>query len=46
LYNVAPVDSTTLAGVAGLVVIVALCAIGHPAWRAAGVDPNAVINAP
>jgi ABC-type antimicrobial peptide transport system permease subunit len=46
LYNVAPIDSLTLAAVAGLVAIVALGAMSHPAWRAACVDPNAVINAP
>ncbi len=39
LYGVTPVDAPTLAGVAVVVSVVALLAIGRPAWRAARVDP-------
>jgi len=39
LYGVTPVDAPTLAGVAVVVGVVALVAIGRPAWRAARVDP-------
>src|SRR5579864_260809 len=39
LYGVTPVDAATLAGVAIVVSVVALIAIGRPAWRAAWVDP-------
>jgi predicted permease len=39
LYGVTPVDAPTLSGVAFVVAIVAIVAIGRPAWRAARVDP-------
>ena len=39
LYGVTPVDAPTLSGVAFVVAVVALIAIGRPAWRAARVDP-------
>jgi putative ABC transport system permease protein len=39
LYGVTPVDAPTLAGVAVVVGVVSLLAIGRPAWRAARVDP-------
>jgi ABC-type antimicrobial peptide transport system permease subunit len=39
LYGVTPVDAPTLSGVALVVAVVALIAIGRPAWRAARVDP-------
>jgi predicted permease len=40
LYGVRPLDGVTLAGVAGLVAIVALGAAGIPAWRATRIDPQ------
>jgi predicted permease len=39
LYGIGTVDAPTLAGVALVVGVVALIAIGRPAWRAARVDP-------
>jgi len=39
LYGVTPADAPTLSGVAFVVAVVALIAIGRPAWRAAQVDP-------
>jgi len=39
LYGVRPSDLTTFAGVALLLILVALAACGVPAWRAARVDP-------
>jgi predicted permease len=39
LYGVSGVDASTLSGVAFAVAVVALIAIGRPAWRAARVDP-------
>jgi predicted permease len=39
LYGVTPIDAPTLSGVAFVVAVVALIAIGRPAWRAAQVDP-------
>jgi putative ABC transport system permease protein len=45
LYGVAPSDPVTLAGVCGLVVLVAVVAVIHPAWRASRVDPNVVLRA-
>jgi predicted permease len=39
LYGVTTVDAPTLSGVALAVAVVALIAIGRPAWRAARVDP-------
>jgi putative ABC transport system permease protein len=44
LYGVTPVDGLTLAGVAMLVAVVALVAIGQPAWRAARVDPAVALR--
>jgi predicted permease len=44
LFNVEPTDPTTLAAVAGLMVIVALAACLVPAWRATRVDPLVVIR--
>ena len=44
LYNVAPFDRITLAGVVGLLALVALCAAAAPAWRAARIDPNATLR--
>jgi putative ABC transport system permease protein len=40
LYEVRPLDGVTLAGVVGLVAIIALGSAGAPAWRAARVDPQ------
>jgi putative ABC transport system permease protein len=45
LYEVAPIDVTTLMAVSALVALVALVAAIHPAWRAAGVDPAATLRA-
>jgi ABC-type lipoprotein release transport system permease subunit len=39
LYEVTPFDFATMAGVCGAVVVVAIMAAGHPAWRAATIDP-------
>jgi predicted permease len=44
LYNVAPFDRLTLAGVIGLLAMVALCAAAAPAWRAARIDPNQTLR--
>jgi ABC-type antimicrobial peptide transport system permease subunit len=44
LYGVAPIDPTTLAGMVVVVTVVAVAAIGRPAWRAAHVDPNVVLR--
>jgi hypothetical protein len=44
LYGVRPLDAVTLLGVVGLVGIVALGAAGVPAWRAAGIDPQASLR--
>jgi predicted permease len=44
LYNVAPFDRVTLAGVIGLLAVVALCAAAAPAWRAARIDPNQTLR--
>ena len=40
LYGVRPLDSMTLAGVVGLVGMVALGAASVPAWRATRIDPQ------
>jgi putative ABC transport system permease protein len=40
LYGVQPLDGVTLAGVVGLVWIIALGAAGVPAWRATRIDPQ------
>jgi putative ABC transport system permease protein len=45
LYGVRPLDGSTLAGVAALVVAVALVAVAGPAWRAARVDPTTALRA-
>ena len=44
LYEVRPLDGLTLAGVVGLVAIVAVGASGVPAWRAARNDPQASLR--
>lgn len=44
LYGVRPLDGVTLAGVVGLVGIVALGAATVPAWRAARTDPQASLR--
>jgi predicted permease len=45
LYGVTPLDGVTVAGVAALVAVVALIAVGLPAWRAARVDPVTALRA-
>ena len=40
LYGVRPLDGVTLAGVVGLVAMVALSAASVPAWRATRIDPQ------
>jgi ABC-type antimicrobial peptide transport system permease subunit len=40
LYGVKPLDGATLAGVVGLVWIIALGAAAVPAWRATRIDPQ------
>ena len=45
LYGVTPLDSLTFAGVTGLVAMVAIVAVGLPAWRAARVDPTVAVRA-
>jgi putative ABC transport system permease protein len=40
LYGVRPLDAVTLAGVVGLVGVVALAAASIPAWRATRIDPQ------
>jgi ABC-type antimicrobial peptide transport system permease subunit len=44
LFGVVPSDPVTLAGVCGLVTLVAVIAVIHPAWRASRVDPNVVLR--
>jgi predicted permease len=44
LFGVAPSDPVTLTGVSGVVVLVAVVAVIHPAWRASRVDPNVVLR--
>ena len=44
LYDVRPLDGTTLAVVVGLVGVVALGAAGVPAWRAARIDPQSSLR--
>jgi putative ABC transport system permease protein len=39
LFGVRPVEWTIFAGVALLVLLIAMCACAYPAWRAARVDP-------
>ena len=45
LYGVTPLDGVTFASVVGLVAMVAIVAIGVPAWRAARVDPTVALRA-
>ena len=45
LYGVAPIDSTTVIGVASLIAVVAIAAASVPAWRAARVDPTTALRA-
>jgi ABC-type antimicrobial peptide transport system permease subunit len=45
LYGVAPMDATTVVGVAALIGLGAMAAASVPAWRAAGVDPTAALRA-
>jgi len=45
LYDVRPFDPLTFAGVAGLLVVVALAACYFPAYRAAKVDPLLALRA-
>jgi putative ABC transport system permease protein len=44
LYGVAPIDSTTVIGVASLIAVVAIAAASVPAWRAARVDPTVALR--
>jgi putative ABC transport system permease protein len=44
LYGVRPLDSMTLAGVVGLVGMVALGAASVPAWRATRIDPQTCLR--
>jgi len=39
LYGVTPLDAVTLTSVISIVVVVALIAVGRPAWCASRVDP-------
>ncbi len=45
LYGVTPLDGLTIASVIALVAVVALVAVGWPAWRAARVDPTTALRA-
>jgi ABC-type antimicrobial peptide transport system permease subunit len=45
LYGVLPNDSATLMGSSGVVLVVALLACWHPAWRATRVDPIRALRA-
>ena len=45
LFGVTPLDGVTFASVAGLVAMVAIVAVGLPAWRAARVDPTVALRA-
>jgi putative ABC transport system permease protein len=44
LFNVAPTDPRTLAGVSGIIATVAVVACVIPAWRATRVDPLVVLR--
>ena len=44
LYGVSPLDTATLATVAGLLLAVSLAASAIPAWRAARIDPVAALR--
>jgi ABC-type antimicrobial peptide transport system permease subunit len=45
LYGVTPLDGLTIASVIALVDVVALVAVGWPAWRASRVDPTTALRA-
>jgi ABC-type antimicrobial peptide transport system permease subunit len=45
LYGVTPLDGLTIAGVITLVAVVALMAVGWPAWRASRIDPTTALRA-
>jgi ABC-type antimicrobial peptide transport system permease subunit len=45
LFGVKPTDMSTLSGVIATITLVALLACVLPAWRAARLDPNAVLRA-
>jgi putative ABC transport system permease protein len=45
LFGVRPTDTTTLTAVIATITLVALLACALPAWRAARLDPNAVLRA-
>jgi putative ABC transport system permease protein len=45
LYDLSPWDGTTLVAAAVVIVITALAAAGHPAWRASRVDPTVALRA-
>jgi predicted lysophospholipase L1 biosynthesis ABC-type transport system permease subunit len=45
LYGVTPLDGFTFGSVVGLVAMVAIVAVGLPAWRAAHVDPTVALRA-
>ncbi len=44
LYGVSPADPLTLAGVAGIVMLVATLAVLIPATRAASVEPTRILR--
>ena len=44
LFNVTPTDPSTLAAVAGIMLVVAAVACFVPAWRATRVDPLIVMK--
>jgi putative ABC transport system permease protein len=44
LYDVAPIDATTVVSVASLMAAVAVAAASLPAWRAARVDPTVALR--
>jgi ABC-type lipoprotein release transport system permease subunit len=45
LFGVTSTDPSTYAGVASVLLVVALVATAVPAWRAAGVDPIETLKA-
>ena len=45
LYGTSPADPLTLAGITGLLIVVALVATAIPAWRAARIDPVIALRA-
>jgi putative ABC transport system permease protein len=44
LYDVAPSDPTTFAGIVALLALVAIAASGVPAWRASSIRPTEVLK--